>query len=144
MKPVFLWDLGWAQSVDVAASESGVEGPLLPQLPAAWQKQKSRSKLEWSLKCPQSTEEDFWPGYGTLAKGRVPFFGKAEVSWNRSDQSICFFARKAKFKWDSLSAQFIYLGVALIILISLVSWEKCSWSYPLCQKYNLEQVCENK
>lgn len=113
-------------------------GPLFPQLPAAWQKkQKSRSKQKWSLKCPQSAGEDFWPGYGCLDKRRVSFFGKAKVSWNRSDQSICFFARKAKFKWDSLSAQFIYLGVALIILISLVSWEKCSWSYPLCQKYNL-------
>lgn len=144
MEPVFLWDLGWAHSVDAAASESR-GGPLLPQLPAAWhKKQKSRSKLKWSLKCPQNAGEGFWPGYGSFAQGRVSFFGKAKVSWNRSDQSICFFARKAKFKWDSLSAQFIYLGVALIILISLVSWEKCSWSYPLCQKYNLERVCENK
>lgn len=34
----------------------------------------------WSLKCPQSAGEDFWPGYGFLAKGRVSFFGKAKVS----------------------------------------------------------------
>lgn len=63
--------------MDATASESGVGGPLLPQLPAAWQKkQKSRSKLKWSLKCPQSAEEDFWPGYGTLAKGRLSFLAR--------------------------------------------------------------------
>lgn len=33
MKPVFLWDLGWAHSVDAAASESRVEGS--PSPPAA-------------------------------------------------------------------------------------------------------------
>lgn len=67
--------------MDAAASESRVGGSLLPQLPAAWQKkQKSRSKLKWGLKCPQSAEEDFWPGCGSLAKGGVSFFGKAKVS----------------------------------------------------------------
>lgn len=115
-------------------------------LPAAWQKkQKSRGELNQGINCPQSTREDHWPGYGSLAKRRAfIFFGKVK-SPLKQGRSICLlFARKAKFKWDSLSAWFVYLGVALIILISFISWKKRSWSYPLCQKYNLERVCENK